>query len=259
MDNNDPAIIEFNKLEFNLYELLNLPIDSAIEDIKKRFKKLVKKFHPDKITEIEAKIYYNLTIANRILTNEVSKNKYDIWLLKSHKSHSSLKDSFKEELNVIKEYFPQTKEDAEVDFQKKFSDLGKRHGEYVEDTRNLSNIYKDKQKERGNISIKQENFSNMDEFNNKFNTRKNNGEYCQSIIKRNGDIMPFSFKSGKFAELKDFDNIYAKDDTIKYAFELLPSDDTKIPKKTMEQKMNEYNNMTQNINNKHFNIKDLNF
>jgi curved DNA-binding protein CbpA len=259
MDNNDPAIIEFNKLEFNLYELLNLPIDSTIEEIKKRFKKLVKKFHPDKITEIEAKIYYNLTIANRILTNEQTKLKYDNWLLKSHKSHASLKETFKDELNIIKEFFPQTKEEAEVDFQKKFADLGKRHGDFVEDNRNLSNIYKDKQKERGNINITKENFSNMDEFNNKFSDRKKNGEYCKTIVKRTGDIMPFSFKSGKYSELKDFDNVYSKDDTIKYAFELLPSDDSKIPHKTMEQKLNEYNNMTQNINTKNFNIKDLNF
>ena len=44
--------IEFNELEFNLYELLNIPINSSQDEIKKSFKRLIKKFHPDKITKI---------------------------------------------------------------------------------------------------------------------------------------------------------------------------------------------------------------
>jgi curved DNA-binding protein CbpA len=81
---NDTETIKYNSLEFNLYELLNLPIDCTSEQVKKTFRKLIKQFHPDKITDVEEKIYYNLTIANHILGNPASKEKYDRWLLKSN-------------------------------------------------------------------------------------------------------------------------------------------------------------------------------
>ena len=54
--------VSFNQLEFNLYELMNLPIDCTTEDVKKQFRKLIKKFHPDKISSIEESLYYNITI-----------------------------------------------------------------------------------------------------------------------------------------------------------------------------------------------------
>ncbi len=116
----DADIIQFNSLEFNLYELLNLPIDSSTEEIKKTFRRLIKKFHPDKITDIEEKIYYNITLANHILSNPISRKKYDNWLLKSNQSHSSLKNNFKQEEEVIREYFPKTKEEATIKYQTDF-------------------------------------------------------------------------------------------------------------------------------------------
>ena len=82
--------IDFNSLEFNLYELLGIPVNSSSRDAKKAFRKIVKKFHPDKISKLEEKIYYNITIANHILSNEHTKIKYDNWLLKSNQSHIAL-------------------------------------------------------------------------------------------------------------------------------------------------------------------------
>ncbi len=254
----DADVIQFNSLEFNLYELLNLPIDSSIEEIKKTFRRLIKKFHPDKITEIEEKIYYNLTLANHILTNPVSRGKYDRWLLKSNQNHSSLKDNFKQEEEIIREYFPKNKEEATIKYKQDFDMLGKRHGEYVEDKRTLQNIYKDKEKERVKINIAKENFEGMDDFNNTFSKRKINGTYNNMIVKRTTDIQPFTFKNSNLAELKDFDKIYINDTQYRYAFELMPSDETKINNKNMKERLDEYNNTTQNINNK-INFNDLDF
>ncbi len=241
--------IEFNKLEFNLYELLNLPINCSTDEIKKKFKKLIKMFHPDKITDAEEKIYYNLTIANHILGNDDSRRKYDIWLLNSHKSHSSLKDNFKSEEQKIREYFPQSKEEAQVEFGKNFEMLGQRHGNIINDNRPLQTVYKDKEKERNNVSISKEDFSSMDEFNNRFSERKQKGIYSTQIVKRITDIQPFSFKNDRYAQLKDFDKVYVNDDQYRYAFELMPSDESKMNNKSIGQRMDDYNAESNNLKN----------
>jgi curved DNA-binding protein CbpA len=254
--NND---IQFNSLEFNLYELLNLPISCTGEEIKKTFRKLIKQFHPDKITEIEEKIYYNITLAHHILSNPTSREKYDRWLLKSNQSHSTLKENFKNEEEVIRNYFPKNKEEASVQYAQNFEMLGKRHGNYVEDKRSLQNIYKDKEKERVKVSVQKEDFVNMDDFNNTFTKRKVNGHYNNMIVKKTTEIQPFTFKGSNLAELKDFDKVYVNDNQYKYAFELLPSDENLMNKKNMKERLDDYNNTTQSLkqNNK-INFNDLN-
>jgi DnaJ-class molecular chaperone len=248
--------IEFNKLEFNLYELLNLPVNCSTDEIKKKFKKLIKMFHPDKITEIEEKIYYNLTIANHVLGNEELRNKYDSWLLYSHKSHSALKDNFKSDEQKIREYFPQSKEEAQIEFSKNFDMLGNRHGNVNNDSRPLQTIYKDKEKERKNVSISKEDFSSMDEFNNRFSERKQKGVYNTQLVKRNTDIQPFSFKTtGGYSQLKDFDKVYINDDQYRYAFELIPSDESKMNNKSLGQRMDDYNKESNDLKKNNNNLK----
>lgn len=221
--------IDFNSLEFNLYELLNIPINSTLEEIKKSFKRLVKKFHPDKITKIEEKLYYDITYANMILSNDILRSKYDDWLLNSHKSHISLKTAFKEELKQLNS--PLTKEEAVLDFQKKFEELGKRHGDYMDDNKKISDKYKDKEKERGHVNIVKEDYSSMDEFNNRFSEKKKKGIYSTSIVRRETAIQPYTFGNTNYTELTNRDNIYLKDSQIEYAFELIPTtDDNKYTK-----------------------------
>jgi curved DNA-binding protein CbpA len=257
--NTDNDTVQFNSLEFNLYELLNLPINCTSEEIKKTFRKLIKQFHPDKITEIEEKIYYNITLAHHILSNPTSREKYDRWLLKSNQSHSTLKENFKNEEEVIRNYLPKNKEEASVQYAQNFEMLGKRHGNYVEDKRSLQNIYKDKEKERVKVSVQKEDFVNMDDFNNTFTKRKVNGHYNNMIVKKTTEIQPFTFKGSNLAELKDFDKVYVNDNQYKYAFELLPSDENLMNKKNMKERLDDYNNTTQSLkqNNK-INFNDLN-
>ena len=253
--------VKFSSLEFNLYELLNLPINCTTDEVKKTFRRLIKKFHPDKITDVEEKLYYNITLANHILSNPNTKEKYDVWLLNSHKSHSSLRDNFKEDLVNIKQYFPQTKEEAQDDFKEKFDMLGKRHGDFVQDSRNLQQIYNIKEKERSKIKVEKEAFNSMDEFNNAFTQRKKNGIYCDKIVKRNTDIQPFTFGNSSYAEIKDFNNVYKKDTQLSYAFELMPADEDNIPNKTTSQIMDEYNKTSQALKQSHTNrnFNDLDF
>ena len=255
----DVDTVQFNSLEFNLYELLNLPIDCNIDQIKKQFRRLIKQFHPDKITDIEEKLYYNITLAHHILSNSVSKEKYDRWLLKSHQSHSSLKDNFKTEEEKIRQLFPKNQDEAKVLYEQNFEMLGKRHGNIVEDKRCLQNIYNDKEKERVRVEIVKEDFNSMDDFNSTFSKRKTNGTYNNMIVKRTTDIQPFTFnKNSNLAELKDFDKVYINDTQFRYAFELMPSDETQLNKKDIKERLDEYNSTTQSLKNK-INFNDLNF
>ena len=236
---NETESIKFNSLEFNLYELLNLPINCTTEEIKKTFRRLIKQFHPDKITEIEEKIYYNITLANHILSNPVSREKYDKWLLKSNQSHSALKNNFKEEEEVVRNYFPKSKDEAKVKYAQDFDMLGKRHGEVKEDKRTLQNIYNEKEKERGKVNITKEDFSSIDEFNSTFTKRKVNGTYNNMIVKKTTDIQPFTFKNSNLAELKDFDKVYISDTQYRYAFELIPSDESSMNQQNSTERLDE--------------------
>lgn len=246
----DTETVQFNSLEFNLYELLNLPISCTCEEIKKTFRKLIKQFHPDKITEIEEKIYYNITLAHHILANPTSREKYDRWLLKSNQNHSTLKDNFKQDEEVIRNYFPKNKDEAKVQYEQNFEMLGKRHGNYVEDKRSLQNIYKDKEKERVKINVSKEDFVNMDDFNSTFTKRKINGIYNNMIVKKTSEIQPFTFKGSNLAELKDFDKVYVNDNQYRYAFELMPSDETLMNQQNTKERLDDYNNTTQKLKNK---------
>ena len=72
--------LDFNNLDYDLYELLELTRNCSISDVKKNFRNAIKKFHPDKINQREEEMYYNLTFAHHVLSNERLKNKYDKWL-----------------------------------------------------------------------------------------------------------------------------------------------------------------------------------
>ena len=251
----------FNELEFNLYELLDLPIECSIEDIKKKFKKIIKKFHPDKISEIEEKLYYNITIANHILSNIDTRKKYDNWLLKSNMNHNSLKNNFSKEINEVKLSLPKTQKEAQVSFMETSQRLAQRHGNYMEDNRSMSSIYKEKEIIRRNVpEIVQENFSSMKEFNKKFSERKVNGIYCDKLVKNENNIIPYKFgENNNFTEIKNFDKIYIKDTQLEEAFTLLSIDEIDYGENTdnIENKISEYNNNTRELNGKKISLDDI--
>ena len=73
--------INFEQLKFNLYELLGVSSDSSEKKIKKSYRKLIIKFHPDKNNILDEEVYNHLTIANQVLTNPELRKKYDEWIL----------------------------------------------------------------------------------------------------------------------------------------------------------------------------------
>ena len=90
--------INFEQLKFNLYDLLAVPNDAPEKKIKKSYRKLIIKFHPDKNNLIDEEIYNHLTLANQILTDPNLRSKYDEWLrssLEESAGHDTLKNNFK--------------------------------------------------------------------------------------------------------------------------------------------------------------------
>ena len=62
----------------DLYSILNLTKDSTTEEIKKSYKKLAFKYHPDKNKDPEAiPVFKDISEAYEILTNKEKKKIYD--------------------------------------------------------------------------------------------------------------------------------------------------------------------------------------
>ena len=62
--------INFDTLKYNLYDILGVKSDASKKKIKKAFRTLILKFHPDKNNIDDEDIYNHLTLANEILTDE---------------------------------------------------------------------------------------------------------------------------------------------------------------------------------------------
>ena len=92
---------DFEKLEFNPYEVLNLDNQCNKNDIKKKYKKLVLKFHPDKNKDVEnADLIFDIVNQSyNILLHR--KDSYDSFLENKTKSNNyiDLKENFKKEKN----------------------------------------------------------------------------------------------------------------------------------------------------------------
>jgi len=248
--------IDFSKLEFNLYELLDLNQSASVEEVKTKFRKIVKKFHPDKITKLEEKIYYNITLANLILSKQQTKDKYDNWLNHKDKDFNFLKSNFKN--NNVKSFFPTTKQDAVIGFHRDSQILLKRHGNYIEDNRDFSKQLNDINFDRNNLTnIKREPFKNTKDFNTTFDKKKINGEYSHQIIKaENEDIIPYDSNKNNisYVELKNFNKLYLEDSvqtsnytSLNRAFLLQPL--IKNTKEDINKELSKYKNQTENLKN----------
>ncbi len=64
----------------NYYKILELEINATQEQIKKNFRELAKKTHPDKTKENSEEAMKKINKAYEVLSNETSKEKYDKYL-----------------------------------------------------------------------------------------------------------------------------------------------------------------------------------
>jgi curved DNA-binding protein CbpA len=256
--------LNFSDLEFNLYEILNLPQNCTNNDIRTTFKKLVKKFHPDKITELEEKIYYYITLANHILTDVNSRAAYDRWLL-NFSNNVEIKQEDKEERENMDKYFPNNYFEATKNFNKEEYNFKKRHGLDDEDNRTFSELYDDKINKLNNLeNIEKENFKNMKDFNNKFDNRmKPGGKYSNNVIiyDKNNQIVKHNIKNNqlKYSNLRDLNKMYCDDTvigsyytSIDIAYKLQPISNVKT-NDSLDNAINDYNSQTNDLYKSHNN------
>ena len=246
--------VDFKKLKFNLYELLNVNENDSFEKINHNYRHIVKKFHPDKskLSELEEDIYYEITLAHHILMNVDRRYHYDHFL----KVQKTQRNSDQTNYGTIKKenakHFPDTKEEAFKSYLKQSEDLYKRHGNVNVPRGKLTTLLKEKSRERENMKpIERENFRGNDDFNSTFVNRKNGGEYSDNIINyEGGNIVPFELGKStlNLTSLKDFNNMYTNDTvrerdmtSLSQAFLLQPHKDIDEDF-DYEEKMSEYKN-----------------
>ena len=72
-------VMNFNFKEVNLYEILNISTNSNKDEIKKAYKKLCLKFHPDKVNknEVDNENFIKINKAYKILIDDELRNIYD--------------------------------------------------------------------------------------------------------------------------------------------------------------------------------------
>lgn len=260
--------LNFSDLEFNLYEILNLPNNCTTGDIKMKFRKLIKKFHPDKITKLEEKIYYYITLANHVLSNIEYRSAYDAWLLNNTNTRNVEENNIRESNDDIKKYFPSNPGEARREYEIRCQKLWERHGAYNEDSRSFSARFDEKMSQRNELrDIEKEDFRNMKDFNKTFDQRKNpDGKYGSDIItyKKNNQITQYEFnnKNLKYINMGDFNKMY-HDDTIigsyytslDLAYKLQAN--SHVQENPMDSAISNYNNQTTDLLGIHDNNFDI--
>ncbi len=202
--------INFDTLKFNLYDILNISPDASTSKIKKAYRNLILNFHPDKNSSTEEDIYYHIITANQILTNDDYRKKYDNFLNKTNESHIELKNNFNKKIDNAP---IMTKEETNKFFNKRMEELNKKHNFNLNDynSENINKNYEKKLHDRNNeILIPKENISSNNDFNSKFEAKKNNNSFNDQII---------SIQESKNIILNDnytsldvaFDNLYVED------------------------------------------------
>jgi len=252
--------IDFNNLKYNLYELLNIQPNADTTKIKKNFMKVIKNFHPDKNSDLEEEIYYHIILANQILLDKESRKKYDEFISGTAESFTELKKSFSKSVKDIEHYFPAKGTSVQA-FNSKIEELNKKHGYNNNSSESvLDRFNKIKEKRDVNqIKIEKENFRTMEDFNSKFNINKSDGgKFQEQIVEFKG--IPHELSTyvigEQYTSLCDLDKLYIEDSvqstkfsSLDRAFMLQPVTQTDIVNKTVEEKMNDYKNNTDQYNN----------
>ena len=253
------VIVDFDKLKFNLYEVLGVEKNASESKIKKAFRNLILNFHPDKNNDVEEDIYYHIITANQILSNKEYRDKYDNFLNKSVNTHDDLKRMFDK---TIKNNAPDTKENAVKVFQSKFIELDNKHMASSDFNDKTTNRYEKMLKSRDvEINIPQENIKNTKDFNQKFQDRASNGGFSDQLIQVNENTQLSTYNVNDNYTSLDvaFDNLYidgggistSKFTSLDSAFKLQPIN-TNYKETNIKNAMDTYKSNTTALSNTKF-------
>lgn len=252
--------INFNELKFNLYEVLGLTNEASESRIKKSYKKLLIELHPDKNPDSNEEIFNHIIIANQVLGNPILRKDYDNYLKEKDNKilHTDLKNNFESVIKDVEKLFP-IKEDATKKFKTKIEELNNMHGVTCDlDSKNVMGQYEQLKKMRDlNISIPQEKISNRDDFNQKFESRKDTGTFNTQIISVNPNSTLGTYQpNDALVGIGDYSKLYLEDNvstgsytSLNMAFKIQKFD-SNISEKSVKEKMEEYKNQTNQYNNR---------
>jgi DnaJ-class molecular chaperone len=215
-------------VKYNLYETLELSDDATTNDIKKKYKKLAIKFHPDKylssneLSDEEKQTlqgHFNLVnIAYDILSNDETRKIYD----KSRKEHLDsnqifdLKKQFDSfefnygDKDVAKKTFIAEKEKMNEDNEKLAEEIRENTKKNLKKTFEIERVENfDELMNASNKQVKQE---YLDKFNNLFDTMRNKGNNKNTEIIEYNAIDNFSSLDNAFSlmEVSDKDFVDSK-------------------------------------------------
>ena len=255
--------INFDDLEYNLYDLLNIKQNSDKKKIKKSYKKLIIQFHPDKCSELEENIFYNITLAYQILKDDELREKYNRWLVKpsNEKNQIELKNHFLKESNNMKSYFPNLQE-AGINYNNQIKNLEKKHGIFKDDNIPLKKKYNDKMYVRNKMkNVRKEIFQNENQFNDKFIKRKKD-KFTNVIKNKKKEIICYEMTqiSKHYATVKDYDKLYSNESVQNDEFSSLDNAYMMHPeiyynkKKTGKKKLKKYKKQTKELKNLNFKL-----
>lgn len=251
--------IDFNNIKYNLYEILNVNEDADESKIKKSFMKIIKTFHPDKNSELEEEIYYHIILANQILLNKESRNKYDRYIADNADTHLELRDKFNKSIKET-QHHNQDKGSSQNLFNYKIEELNKKHG-YNNNLDNIPIIERftliKQKRDISEVKIDKEVFIDTQDFNNKFENNKTDGKYKSQIVEYYGTPSELStYTAGEhYTSLTDIDKLYIEDSiqnskysSLDRAFSLHPTSKP-INNTSVDERMKLYQTQTKQINN----------
>lgn len=205
--------LKIEKFGFDYYKILSVDKDTNINDIKKKYRKLLAKYHPDKYKNLpekekhmKEKQFQLVQMAGKVLTDEDTKKMYDLEqkTIKS-KSFVNQKSSFEDFIKLQESGLSEEgKKRAQLDFESEMQKLNKARGfdpskmdEKLDKnalSREIDNIRA--QRDADLIELEQKNLFkgrsfNPSEFNKLFEKNKKKQEKAERKKKEKGELVRF--------------------------------------------------------------------
>mgnify|MGYP000159035831 FL=1 len=193
------------------YNILNLSKNANINDIKKAYRQLSIKFHPDKNSNLEEDIYYHIIIAGQILLNNKLREEYDEYLNNKSDTYLELKNNFNNlQFNKLN--------DIPTDniYEKLQQKMNKNHGYNIKinDINPMEKFITYKSSRKNDTYIPLVNYNTTADFNDDFKKRKSNDTNLDNQIIQSVTYpleLNTYITTEQYSKLDDIEKLYIND------------------------------------------------
>ena len=208
--------LDFSKLDFNLYQVLNLTPDFEHSKLKKNYQKLVLKYHPDKGPKGDNRLFEIINYSYQILKNPETKNAYDEYLSQDSndffilKSVDKIKKETRKEINDInKKNWKESNEELNKFHQFDENLLNPLDKKNLQENLNKVKNYRESDEfkiDKGNV--------NDTNFHHQFKeniTKPKNNQIIKSVAQKD-QLVCYNEVNSNYASLDDYGKLYLDDD-----------------------------------------------